>query len=71
MHMFGTHAHAGQVVEQAASLGEADQRGGRAGHAGDARGQVAAGHAQGAIAREEAVAAVGAVIVGADKGQRP
>ncbi len=68
--VLGAHPHAGQVVEQAAGLGEADQRGGRAGHAGHARGQVGARHAQRPVAREEALAAGGAVVVGALEGQR-
>ena len=69
LHMLGPHPHASQVVEQSAGLGEADQRGSRTGHARDARGQVGAGHAQGPVAREEAVVAVRAVVVGPLQGK--
>ena len=67
--MLGAHAHAGPVVQQAAGLREADQGGGRAAHARHARGQVGARHAQRPVAQEEAVAAAGAVVVGALQGQ--
>ncbi len=67
--MLGAHAHAGQLVEQAAGLREADEGGGRAGHAGHARGQIGARHAQRPVAGEAALAAGGAVVVGALEGQ--
>ena len=67
--VLGAHAHSGQVVQQSAGLRETDQGGGRAAHAGHARGQVGARHAQRAVAREEALPAGGAVVVGALQGQ--
>ena len=57
LHVLGDHVHAGQVVEQAAGLGGAGQRGGRPGHARDTGGEIGAGHAQGAVTREAAVLA--------------
>ena len=69
LHRLGAHAHAGQLVEQAAGLREADEGGGRAGQAGHARGQIGARHAQRPVAWEEALAAGGAVGVGALEGQ--
>ena len=69
LHRLGAHAHAGQLVEQAAGLREADEGGGRAGQAGHARGPIGARHAQRPVAWEEALAAGGAVGVGALEGQ--
>ena len=63
--MLGANAHASQVVQQAAGLLEADEGCRRARHARHARGQVGVRHAQGAVAREEALAASATVIVGA------
>ena len=67
----GSDLHAGQFRQQLAGLAEADPRCRRPRHACHGRGQARAGQAQRRVAREEAPAAVPAVVVGALQGQRP
>ena len=69
--LLGLDPHAGQFGQQAAGFGEADQRRRRAGHAHSGGRQRGALESQRLVAREAALVAPLAIVIGAFQGQRP